>query len=79
MISNPKPRKVRDPTTLAILMEDSAACAGVVLAVAGIGLAQLTMIPRFDAIGGVGISFLLAAIGVILARLNKSYLIGQVT
>ncbi len=78
MISNSKPRKVRDPTTLAILMEDSAACAGVILAVAGVGLAQLTMIPRFDAVGGVGISFLLAAIGAYLAKLNKSHLIGQV-
>ncbi len=69
---------MRDPTTLAILMEDSASCAGVILAVAGVGLSQLTLIPRFDAVGGVGISLLLAGIGAYLAKLNKSHLIGQV-
>jgi zinc transporter 9 len=69
--------RVRDPTTLAILMEDSASCVGILVAVAGVGLAQLTGVPRFDAAGGVAISFLLAGIGLYLARLNQRFLIGQ--
>lgn len=70
-------RRVRDPTTLAVLLEDSGACLGVVMAMVGIGVSQATANPVFDSIGGVCISGLLAAMGLALARLNERYLLGQ--
>ena len=41
-------RKIRDPTTLAVMLEDSGACLGVVLAMIGIGMSQYTANPVFD-------------------------------
>ncbi|KAL7541270.1 hypothetical protein ACHAWF_006896 [Thalassiosira exigua] len=69
--------KVRDPTTLAVLLEDGAACLGVVLAIGGIGMTQYTGMPVFDGMAGVGIAGLLAAVGLALANVNHRFLIGQ--
>ncbi|KAL3806520.1 hypothetical protein ACHAXA_002562 [Cyclostephanos tholiformis] len=69
--------KVRDPATLAVLLEDGAACLGVVLAIGGIGLTHYTGNAVFDGIAGVGISGLLLAMGVALAKVNHRFLIGQ--
>ena len=41
-------RKIRDPTTLAVMLEDSGACLGVILAILGIGMSQYTGNPVFD-------------------------------
>lgn len=41
-------KKVRDPTTLAVLLEDGGACIGIVMAIVGIGLSQATANPIFD-------------------------------
>lgn len=41
-------RKIRDPTTLAVMLEDSGACLGVILAMVGIGMSQYTANPVFD-------------------------------
>jgi zinc transporter 9 len=70
-------RKIRDPTTLAVFMEASADCLGVVLAIAGIGASQLTDMPIWDSVAGVSISCLLGGVGFYLARLNQQYLLGQ--
>lgn len=70
-------RRLRDPTTLAVLLEDSGACLGVVMAMVGIGVSQATANPVYDSIGGVCISGLLAGMGLALARLNERYLLGQ--
>eukprot|EP01041_Mallomonas_annulata_P007353 gene7353-15010_t len=70
-------QNLRDPTTAAVLMEDGAACIGVTIAVAGIGLSQLSHMLLWDGLAGVGISALLAFMGVYLARLNQTYLLGQ--
>lgn len=70
-------RRIRDPTTLAVLLEDSGACLGVVMAIVGIGLSQAFANPMFDSIAGCCISGLLAAMGLALARLNERYLLGQ--
>ena len=69
--------KVRDPATLAVLLEDGAACLGVVLAIGGIGMAQYTGNPVFDGLAGICISGLLAAMGIALANVNHRFLIGQ--
>mmetsp|Transcript_40950 Transcript_40950/g.74966 ORF Transcript_40950/g.74966 Transcript_40950/m.74966 type:complete len:729 (-) Transcript_40950:3-2189(-) len=69
--------KVRDPATLAVLLEDGAACLGVVIAMGGIGMAQYSGMPVFDGMAGVTISALLAVMGVALATVNHRFLIGQ--
>ena len=68
---------LRDPATLAILLEDGAACLGVLMASAGISAAYATGMPVFDSLAGVGISGLLAAMGLILVRVNHRFLLGQ--
>ena len=69
--------KVRDPATLAVLLEDGAACLGVVLAIGGIGMTQYTGLPIFDGMAGIGISALLGAMGIALVNVNHRYLIGH--
>eukprot|EP01038_Epipyxis_sp_PR26KG_P011276 gene11276-15128_t len=69
--------KIRDPTTAAVLMEDSAALVGILIAVGGIGATQLTHMPIFDSLAGFGIAGILGSMGVYLARLNQQYLLGQ--
>jgi len=69
--------RVRDPATLAILLEDGAACLGIVVAIGGIAMTQALDMPVFDALAGVGISGLLAAMGMVLVRVNHRFLLGQ--
>jgi zinc transporter 9 len=68
---------IRDPALMAILLEDGAACLGVVLASGGIILTAATGMPIFDGLAGVGVSALLAGMGLVLVRLNKEFLLGQ--
>lgn len=68
---------LRDPATLAILLEDGAACLGVVMAIGGIAATQAFNAPVYDALAGVGISTLLATMGIILVRVNHRFLLGQ--
>uniref|UniRef100_A0A7S4JB62 Cation efflux protein transmembrane domain-containing protein n=1 Tax=Odontella aurita TaxID=265563 RepID=A0A7S4JB62_9STRA len=70
-------RNMRDPATLAILLEDGAACLGVVIAIAGIGATSYSGMPVFDGLAGVTISGLLAAMGLALVRVNHRFLLGQ--
>ncbi|KAL3922512.1 MAG: hypothetical protein SGILL_002165, partial [Bacillariaceae sp.] len=70
-------QKIRDPATLAVLLEDGAACLGIVIAIAGIGASHATANPLFDGVAGVGISCLLGGIGLALVRVNHRFLIGQ--
>jgi len=69
--------KVRDPATVAVLLEDGAACLGVVLAIGGIGMTQYTGLPIFDGMAGIGISALLGVMGIALVNVNHRYLIGH--
>jgi zinc transporter 9 len=69
--------KIRDPTTAAVLWEDAAACGGVLIAVGGISLVSLTELVVFDALAGLAVSGLLASMGLYLARMNQTYLMGQ--
>ena len=69
--------KLRDPATLAILLEDAAACLGIVIAIAGIGASHYTSNPLWDGVAGVGISCVLGGVGLALVRVNHSFLIGQ--
>ena len=69
--------KLRDPATLAVLLEDGAACLGIIIAIGGLAAAHATSNPLYDGLAGIGISCLLGGIGLALVRVNHSFLIGQ--
>jgi len=70
-------RRAKDPTDFAVLLEDSAALAGIAVAFVGVLLGQLTGDPRFDAAASVVIGLILAATAFWLARETKGLLIGE--
>ena len=67
----------KDPTTFTVLFEDSAALAGLLIAFAGIGAAQVFAMPKLDGIASLGIALVLAVAGAALARRTKQLLIGE--
>ena len=67
----------RDPFMMAVLLEDAAACAGVLLAGAGIGLAQCTGVVAWDPLASIAIGGLLGGVAVHLVRLNQRFLMGK--
>jgi cation diffusion facilitator family transporter len=70
-------RRARAPELPVILLEDTAALVGLVLAVCGVGLTVVTGSGVFDGIATLGIGLLLATIAVLLARETTSLLIGE--
>ncbi len=70
-------RNSRNPELPVVLLEDSGALVGLVLALAGVGLTVLTGNPVWDGIGTVGIGLLLGVIAVILMVEMHSLLIGE--
>jgi len=69
-------RTSSDPTVLAVLFEDFVATTGVLVAAAGIGLAQVTGEPRFDAISSIVIGLLLGAVAIWLGWRNRTLILG---
>ena len=67
----------KDPTVLAVLFEDSAAIAGLLIAFAGIALYQLTGNPLFDAAASIVIGLILGGTAMWLAFETKGLLIGE--
>jgi cation diffusion facilitator family transporter len=70
-------RRSKSPELPVVLLEDAGALIGLVLALLGIALAELTGNPRFDATGSVAIGILLGAIAITLVVEMKSLLIGE--
>ena len=70
-------RNIRDPATLAVVLEDGAACLGIAIATAGIAATSSTGLPVFDGCAGLAISGLLASMGLVLVRINQRFLLGQ--
>ncbi len=66
-----------DPTVRAVVFEDAAALIGVLLAVIGIALHQLTGSAVYDAAGSILIGVVLAVTAVVLIQLNRKFLIGE--
>lgn len=70
-------RRSKDPTTFTVLLEDSAALLGLILAFIFILIAQTTGDPRWDGVDSLCIALVLAATSIFLARESKSLLIGE--
>src|SRR5262245_15990543 len=70
-------RETRDPTLPTVLLEDSAALASIIVAVAGLGLTRMTGEPRWDAVASALIGLLLIAVATFLAYKNYSLLLGK--
>jgi zinc transporter 9 len=68
---------IRDPALLAVLLEDGAACLGIIMCFGGIAASHYTGNPIFDGVAGVGISALLGVMGLALVRMNHRFLLGQ--
>lgn len=67
----------KDPGLFVVLLEDAAAMLGLIVAMVGIGISQLTGNYVFDGIASVIIGLILAAIAVLLAYETKGLLIGE--
>jgi len=70
-------RRSKSPELPVVLLEDSGALLGLLIALAGVVLAALFDDTRFDAIGSIAIGALLGAIAIVLAVEMKSLLIGE--
>jgi cation diffusion facilitator family transporter len=70
-------RRAKDPETLTVVFEDTAALSGIVVAIAGIVLSHVLDDARWDAAGAVVIGLILCAVAVALAREVKDLLIGE--
>lgn len=67
----------RNPELPVVLLEDIGALAGMILALAAVGLTEVTGNPRWDGVGTVSIGVLLGLIAAVLAREMHSLIIGE--
>lgn len=70
-------RDMKDPSIFVVMAEDSAACLGLLIAFAGVGLSWLTGNPIYDASASIGIGILLGVAAVLLAIEVKGLLLGE--
>jgi cation diffusion facilitator family transporter len=69
-------RRSRDPNVKMVLLEDTAALAGIAIAAAGLGLHQLTGAPAWDAGASVVIGLMLMVVALAIARDARHLLVG---
>jgi solute carrier family 30 (zinc transporter), member 9 len=69
--------ETRDPTTLAVLIEDAVAVLGLIVALIGMGLAAWTGSAIFDGIAAICIGLLMGVLAVFLASTNRKYLLNR--
>jgi len=67
----------KDPTVPVVLLEDTAAMFGLLIAFVAIGVSALSHSQLPDAIGSIVIGVLLCAVGILLARYTRSLLLGE--
>lgn len=70
-------KRSKDPTTLTVLIEDSLALAGLLIAAVAIALVQLTGVLIIDAIASIVIGVLLMVFALFLAYETKNLLVGE--
>ncbi|OZI59579.1 cation transporter [Bordetella genomosp. 11] len=67
----------KDPTAFAVLLEDSAAMLGLLFALAGLTLSEVTGNMLYDGAASIVIGLILASVAILLARETKGLLIGE--
>lgn len=67
----------KDPTAYAVLLEDSAAMAGILVAAIGIGAAHQLEMPVLDGVASVIIGLILATVALVLAGETRGLLVGE--
>lgn len=67
----------KDPSVFAVLCEDAAALAGLLVAIAGVGLSHFLALPVFDAIASIVIGIILVLVAIFLARETLSLVTGE--
>ncbi|KAM6953017.1 proton-coupled zinc antiporter SLC30A9, mitochondrial [Lycodopsis pacificus] len=67
----------RDPSTNVVLLEDTAAVLGVIMAASCMGLTSLTGNPHFDSLGCLGVGTLLGSVSAFLIYTNTEALLGR--
>jgi cation diffusion facilitator family transporter len=70
-------QSAKAPEIPVVLLEDSGALLGLVLALLGVGLSAVTGDGRFDAAGSLAIGLLLGVIALVLGREMRSLLLGE--
>ncbi|WP_437650469.1 cation diffusion facilitator family transporter [Sorangium sp. So ce362] len=70
-------RSSKDPTTFTIVLEDSAALAGLAIAFLGVWLGHRLGNPYLDGAASIGIGLVLAAVAVFLASQSHGLLVGE--
>jgi cation diffusion facilitator family transporter len=70
-------RETRDPLVPTVLLEDTAALIGLLLALAGVSLAHLTHNPIWDGVATLCIGVVLAVVAILLSYETYSLLIGE--
>lgn len=70
-------RETRDPLVVTVLLEDTAALIGLLLALAGVSLSHYTGDPLWDGVATLSIGFVLAGVACILSYETHSLLIGE--
>ncbi len=70
-------RRAKSPELPVVLLEDTAALIGLVLALMAVGLAVVTGDPTWDAVGSILIGVLLVIVALVLGIETKSLLIGE--
>lgn len=70
-------RGSKDPGVFAVLLEDAAALAGLLIALTGLGLAEWLEMPALDGAASIGIGLLLVLAAAFLANETRSLLTGE--
>jgi len=70
-------RASKDPSVFTVLLEDSAAMLGIVVAFLGIYLSEALDLPVLDGVASVLIGMILASAAIVLAQETKALLIGE--
>jgi cation diffusion facilitator family transporter len=69
--------ETKDASVLAVLVENTAAMVGLVIAFVGLVLAEITGNPRFDALASLAVGVVLVAVAIFLAAESRALLIGE--
>lgn len=70
-------RASKAPTTFAVLLEDTAALLGLIVALVGIALSHALNMPVLDGVASIIIGLILAGVAIFLAEETKGLLIGE--